>query len=112
MKQLTIIIILLMSFGCAAINVQPKCWQNAVYAAIVLEGEGYETRIVYAKSEKLEASHTQVQAMVDGKWLWVNLNPVPEIEIDDMKDTGWGRADDWKNHKYYTKEDALKLWLR
>lgn len=102
--------IILLILGCATMGVRPVCWQNAVYAAIVLENKGYETRIVYARSEELNMAHAQAQAKIDGKWQWINIVPIPDIEVNNIKDNGWKRADDWKDFQYFTINKVIEMW--
>lgn len=102
-------VILLTGCGGRMLSTKSTCLPNAIYTAIVIQQKThYETRLVLMHSDRLNKGHAQTQVKVDGRWMWADLDFVPQVIIDSGPDIGQRSSDDWKVVRYIPLSAAYR----
>lgn len=70
MKKLVVLISVLTLAGCSPLW-SPNCGSMSIYQAHVMTIRGHETRIAITPTETPGIYHAQAQALVNGKWEWL-----------------------------------------
>jgi len=97
------LIVLSVWLQACATTVEPVCSHKAVYQAISFHDlTGAPVRIAVGPSN--EGDHAQAQALVDGKWVWLEGS-------DFAVSTGYiDRVRGWEPERYVSVEDFLRYF--
>ena len=83
----------------------PVCRHDAVYHAITFSDiGGHDVRIAIGPSREYGVNHAQAQALIDGKWEYL------EYGFDGRIQTG--RQDSFYPEKYISVKQFMRLYIR